>query len=181
MIARAVALTGPPGSGKTTAGRLAAGRLGLDYFSVGELFREEARSRGMDLAEFSRYAEAHLDVDRALDRRMVEAARPGRILEGRIVGPLLRRARVPVLWLVVTARPEVRALRLAHRDGLAPEASRQAMEARETSERDRYGRAYGIDLSRETPDLTIDSSDLTAEEVADRLVAAIAALPAGPR
>ncbi len=44
------------------------------------------------------------------------------------------------------------------------------MVAREQSEKSRYKALYGIDLDRETPDLQIDSSDLSPSGVVDRLV-----------
>jgi cytidylate kinase len=40
---------------------------------------------------------------------------------------------------------------------------------REASERRRYLAYYGIDLDRERPDLTIDSSTANAEEVAEAI------------
>ncbi|MGB6501651.1 MAG: AAA family ATPase, partial [Thermoplasmata archaeon] len=78
MIHRVVTLGGPPGSGKSTAGRLVAAELGLQLRSAGEMFRAEAVSQGMSLAVFGRYAEAHPEVDRELDRRMQALAAPGR-------------------------------------------------------------------------------------------------------
>lgn len=171
MIARVVTITGPPGSGKSTAGRGLAGRLGLDYVSAGALFRDEAKARGLDLAAFSRYAEAHPEVDRALDERMVALARPGRLLEGRLTGALCRRRGLAVVYLVVTARPEVRYRRLSERDRLPLAQARAETEAREASERARYERYYGVDLERERPDLVVDSSELSPEAVVDRLAA----------
>lgn len=165
-----VAVTGPAGSGKSTAGRAAAQRLGLEYRSAGELFRAEAKRRGMDLAGFSRYAEAHDEVDRTLDAEMLDLARPGRLLEGRLVGALCRRAGRPVLYVQITARESVRLERLARRDGGTPDEARQITAAREASENARYRRLYGIDLTREVPDLVIDSSDLPPEAVVERLV-----------
>ncbi len=169
MNAAIVTLTGPPGSGKSTAGRLAAGLLHLGYVSAGAIFREEAERRGLDLAAFSRFAETHPEVDRALDDRMLAGASPDRLLEGRITGALLRRRGVPTIYLVVTATEEVRVARLAGRDGLSPEETRRLTRAREASERDRYLRYYGIDLAMEPADLTVDSTDLPADEVARRL------------
>ena len=165
-----VAVTGPAGSGKSTAGRAAAPQLGLEYPSAGELIRAEARRRGMDLAEFSRYAEAHDEVDRALDAEMLRLARSGRLLEGRLVGALCRRAGRPVLYVLITAKEPVRLERLARRDGESLEEARRITAAREASENARYRRLYGIDLAREVPDLEIDSSDLPPEAVAGRLV-----------
>jgi cytidylate kinase len=165
-----VAVGGPPGSGKTTAARGAAERLGLEYHSAGTLFRAEAERRHMDLEAFSRYAEAHPEVDRELDAHMLSLARPGRLLDARLAGPLARRNGIPVLYLIVTARPEVRAQRIAGRDGTPREAAEPAMRAREESEKNRYRAIYGIDLNREVPDLLVDSSEIPPETVVEKLV-----------
>jgi CMP/dCMP kinase len=165
-----VVVGGPPGSGKTTAARAVADRLGLQYLSAGARFRALAEERGMDLGEFSRYAASHPEVDRELDEYMLGFARPGWLLDSRLAGPLARRKRIPVVYLVVTASDPVRAHRLAQRDALSLPAARRAMVAREQSEKSRYRALYGIDLDREAPDLTIDSSHLSASEVVDRLV-----------
>ncbi|HYB77228.1 MAG TPA: AAA family ATPase, partial [Thermoplasmata archaeon] len=92
MIRAVLTVGGPPGGGKSTAGRLVAKSLGLEFRSAGDLFRAEARRRDMDLATFGRYAAAHPEVDRELDRTMQALATPGRLLDGRVQGPLCRRA-----------------------------------------------------------------------------------------
>jgi CMP/dCMP kinase len=165
-----VVVGGPPGSGKTTAARTTAERLGLEFLSAGARFRAQAQERGMDLAEFSRYAAGHPEVDRELDAFMLEHAEPGWLLDSRLAGPLARRKSIPVLYLVVTAADAVRAERLAGRDGMPVAAARRAMVARERSEKQRYVTLYGIDLDRETPDLLVDSSELIPLAVVDRLV-----------
>ncbi len=170
MIRRAVALGGPPGSGTTTSGRLVALELGLEYRSVGEEFRAEATRRGLDLAAFGRYAEAHPEVDRELDRSFQALARPGRLLEGRLQGALCRRHGIPVHWVALTAAEEERVRRVADRDGLPIEEARRRLKEREASERERYARFYGIDLDREVPDLLVDSTRLPAEGVARTIV-----------
>jgi CMP/dCMP kinase len=165
-----VVVGGPPGSGKTTAARAAAEQLGLEFHSAGDRFRAEAAEHGMDLGEFSRFAAHHPEVDRNIDEEMLRLARPGRLLDSRLAGPLARRRGIPVLYIVVTARDDVRAARLAGRDGVAVPAARRAMLVREGSERSRYQALYGIDLDREKPDLQVDSSAIAPPAVADRLV-----------
>ena len=169
MIDRVITITGPPGSGKSTAGRGLADRLGLEFRSAGELFRARARSRGLSLAEFSRLAESDESIDRALDEEMLHWAAPGRVLEGRITGALCRRRGIPCFYLVVTARPDVRYQRLAGRDRAPLAETTSATPLREASERDRYIRYYGIDLDRESADLSVDSSELDAAAVVERL------------
>jgi cytidylate kinase len=166
-----VALGGPPGSGKSTAARRVARELGLEYRSVGDAFRAEAKARGLDLEAFGRYAEAHPEVDTELDRAMQALARPGVLLEGRIQGVLCRRRGVPVEVIVVAASAAERARRLAGRDGQTVEEATRALEVREASERVRYLKFYRIDVDREPADLVVDSSRLTPEEVASTIVA----------
>lgn len=162
---RVIALGGPPGSGKTTAARALAAELSLELVSAGDRFRAAAARRALDLEAFSRYAESHPEVDRELDAEMAGLARPGRILEGRLTGPLLRRRGVPVRWLAVVADAEVRAERLARRDGRPLEEARRRMAERERSEHARYRELYGIDLEHEAADYTVDSSRLGPAEV----------------
>ncbi len=170
MIDRPITLGGPPGGGKSTAGRALALRFGLTYVSAGEFFRAEGRARGLTVEEYSRYAQAHPEVDEALDRRVQEFARPGYLLDGRIQGPLARRRGLEVYGFIVTARPDVRAARVARRDGLGLEEAARRIAEREASELERYRRLYGIDLRSETGETTVDSSDLTPAEVVDALV-----------
>lgn len=180
MIRRVVTIGGPPGSGKSTAGRLAAETLGLEFRSAGELFRAQAAERGLSLEEFGAFAAAHPEVDRTLDATMQSLAGPGRLLEGRIQGALCRRAGTPAHAIVVTAEEGERARRVAGRDRLSvPEALRRIRE-REAVERARYLAGYGIDLAREPADLTVDSTRAPAEKVAAAIVAHVRAREAAP-
>lgn len=175
MIRRVVAVGGPPGSGKSTAGRLAAEALGLEFRSAGEEFRRAGRARGMDVEEFGRYAESHPEVDAELDRGMLALAVPGRLLEGRLTGPLCRRNRIPVHSVVVTAAEAVRIRRVAARDGQSLAEAGERVRAREANERARYRKLYAIDLDREPADLTVDSTGPPASEVAAAIVAFVRA------
>jgi CMP/dCMP kinase len=166
-----VAVGGPPGSGKSTAARRVADELGLDYRSVGEVFRREAASRGLDLEAFGRYAEQHPEVDAELDRSMQALARPGVLLDGRIQGALCRRKGVAVEAIIITASPAERARRLSVRDRQSVEEAARAIAVREASERARYLRYYGIDVDRETADLVVDSTSKGPDEVAAEVVA----------
>ena len=176
-----VAIGGPPGSGKSTAGRLVAAELGLEFRSAGEVFREEARRRGLTVEAFGEYAAEHPEVDRELDATMQALARPGRLLEGRIQGPLCRRNGVPVHYVVVTASEAERVRRVANRDGQTIEEARERVRRREVVERDRYRRFYGIDLERERPDLRVDSTTSPPETVAAEIVAYVRAREGAPR
>jgi cytidylate kinase len=173
VTAPLLALGGPPGSGKSTAARGVAARLHLDLRSAGDLFRAGAAARGMNLLDFSRYAEEHPDVDQEIDAAMAALAAPGRLLEGRLVGEFLRRHGVNAFWIDVTAREEVRAERIAHRDHLPVAEALERTRARERSERERYRKLYGIDLDATHADALVDASDLGPDAVVDRILALV--------
>jgi len=170
VIDRVVAIGGPPGSGKSTAGRLIAGALGLEYRSAGDEFRSEAKRRGLDLEAFGRYAEEHTEVDEHLDRTMQSLALPGRLLDGRIQAALCRRGGRPVYAIVVTAEEEERARRVAQRDHQSPADALRQIRARTDSERKRYRRIYDLDPDTEVADLTVDSTRVPAAAVAEQIV-----------
>jgi CMP/dCMP kinase len=180
VIGSVVTIGGPPGSGKSTAGRRVASELALEYRSAGEEFRAEAAQRKMDLAAFGRYAEQHPEVDRELDRRMQAYARPGVLLDGRIQGVLCRRSGIPVREIVVTASEDERVRRVAERDHESTERARVEVRARAASERARYRAIYGIDLDHEPADLTVDSTARTADEVARTIVEFLRTPAPGP-
>ncbi|HXY46617.1 MAG TPA: cytidylate kinase family protein [Thermoplasmata archaeon] len=180
MIRRVVAVGGPPGSGKSTAGHLVAEALGLEFRSAGEEFRRQGRERGMDVEAFGRYAESHPEVDRELDRAMQALATPGRLIEARLAGPLCRRNGIPVHSVIVTASEEERTRRVARRDGQTVEEARERIRAREASERGRYLRLYGIDIDREIPDLSVDSTMPPPKEVAAVIIAFLRSHTPGP-
>jgi predicted cytidylate kinase len=175
VSAPVVTLGGPPGSGKSTAGRRVASSLGLEFLSAGELFRAEAKRRGISLAELGRRAELDPSIDRALDDEMATRARPSRLLDGRITGPICRRRGIPVLYVVVTAEEEVRWKRIVGRDGGRLEEVARETKAREESERTRYLHHYKIDLTTERADLTVDASHLTPEQVEREVLRFLAA------
>lgn len=165
-----LAISGPPGSGKTTVAEAFAKANGYELVSAGILFRREAARRGMTLSQFGAYAEAHEAVDRTLDARVAadveRRAAKGQdvVVDGRLQPWLLPKRGVRCFKVLIDAPLEVRSARIAGREGVPPSAARKEILDRERSERTRYIKIYGIDV-RDTSsfDLVMDSSDRTPE------------------
>src|SRR5512136_553721 len=100
-----IAISGPPGSGKTTVCMLVANRLDYDFILVGQVFRQMALERKMDLETFGRLAEEDETIDRELDERMLALARAHEniVLEGRVTGAMLKGKKLDVFAVFVTA------------------------------------------------------------------------------
>lgn len=168
-----ISISGPPGSGKTTICMLVASKLEFEYVLVGQIFRQMAMERGMELDVFSRLAEEDETIDRELDRRMLAIASEKKdiVLEGRLTGALLKAKKVPVFAAYVDAAEDVRAERIARRETKSIEEILKDMKLRERSEKKRYLAYYGIDPSdRLIYDLWLDSTNATAEQVAAEIV-----------
>ena len=171
-----VTISGLPGSGTTTAGRLLADALGWEFQSSGELFRSMADARGVSLAEFGALAENDERIDRELDDRAVTLMRgaAGLVMEGRLAGWMAFRnafgeARV---WLESDAA--TRARRVADRDGGSASEQQATMAVRETSEAARYLDYYNIDIgSREPYTLLINSGALAPDVIVARIRGAL--------
>lgn len=165
-----VAIGGTIGVGKSTIARALAARLGIPVVSAGGVFRELARRRGVSVVELNRLAESDPTIDRDLDRLQSEMARGGPcVVESRLSGWMVN-ADLKV-WL--DAPMEVRAARVAGREGQGSAAARDELLARERSEWSRYKTLYGIEMTDRTPfHLVVDTSRWDPElivEVIERL------------
>jgi predicted cytidylate kinase len=166
-----VTISGPPGSGKTTVGRIVARSLACPFKSTGEEFRKMAEERGVSLAKLGELAEADHSIDLELDRRIVASLSDPQVLEGRLAGHMCARAGVPAFKVWIDAPVEVRASRIAEREGKDAARVLEEMRAREECERSRYKMIYGIDFGETSVyDSILDSRTRTAEELADEVV-----------
>ena len=142
-----VTVSGPPGAGKSTTVAALAEAFDLEHVSGGDIFRELADERGLSAVEFNRLAEEDDQIDRDLDRRLrtVALERDDVLLESRLAGWLAGDAADLRLWL--DAPTEVRAARIADREGKSAETALAETREREESEALRYRAYYGIDIA----------------------------------
>ncbi len=99
-----VTIDGPAGSGKSTAARRLAERLGFDFLDTGAMYRAvalEVLSRGIDIADVARVVEVAHTVD-------IEALGPVVRAGGRDVTAAIRTPEVTSAASKVAAIPEVR-------------------------------------------------------------------------
>ena len=167
-----VAISGLPGSGTTTAGRLLAETLDWEFQSSGELFRTMADARGVTLAEFGALAEEDESIDHELDARAVAlmGTGAGLVMEGRLAGWMAFRDKFASIRVWLESDGATRAQRVADRDGESASEQQARMATREASEAQRYRDYYGIEISARKPySLAIDSTALAPEAIVARI------------
>jgi cytidylate kinase len=166
-----ITISGEPGSGKTTVARLLAADLGLPYVYAGDFFRREAQRRGMSLDAFTQLCETDHSIDRELDEAMKQRALEGNVLlEGRLAGYIVRQENLDALKVWLTASENVRAQRVAQREGANWRDVLRVNHERHESDSKRYFDIYGWKLGdTDIYDLVLSTDDRTPEELADRL------------
>jgi len=155
--------------------------LALPYHYAGAIFREEAKRRGLSLADFGALCQKDPSIDEALDDRQLFLLKRGSlIMEGRLSGWLAWRHKLGAQLVWINCDEKERLRRLVQRDGGDLETQREATWAREQSEADRYRRYYGVDLKNMGYyDLVLDSTGMTPEQLAERVQFALAEIAAG--
>ena len=166
-----VAISGKSGCGNTTVSRLLAKRLSLRLINY--TFHDMAQEQGVSFEELCRRAEEDDQYDLYLDRRQVELASRGScVLASRLAIWLLEDAQLKVYLF---ASPEVRAKRIAQREGQPVEQALAELHERDGRDAQRYLRLYGIDIDRyDFADLVVDTDKLEALGVVMRIEQALA-------
>ncbi|MCL9816373.1 (d)CMP kinase [Natronocalculus amylovorans] len=144
-------VSGPPGSGKSTTAAALADSFNLEHISGGDIFREMAAENDMTPVEFNEHAESDESIDPELDRRLRQIAieRDDVLLESRLAGWLAGDYADIKIWL--DAPLQIRAERIADREGKPVDVAAAETNRREQSEGKRYQAYYNINIG----DLTI--------------------------
>jgi len=171
-----ITISGPAGSGKSTAAAALAEALGSDHVSGGDIFRDLAAERDLSPLELNRQAEEDDQIDRDLDRRLRDIARrrDDLVLESRLAGWMAGDHADFRIWL--DAPPDVRAERIADREEKAVDVARQETEQRSESEARRYREYYDIDIEElGIYDLALNTARLSPEAVLEVVITTLEA------
>ena len=170
-----ITISGTPGSGKSTVGKLLEKKLRTRYVYSGKIFRETARKYDMSLEEFGKYCENNKEIDQELDRRQLEILQEGDvILEGRLAGWIAHRNKISATKIMLDADLEARAKRIVKREEGETKKREKEILNREKSEANRYQNYYHINLKDTSIyDLIIDSTDKTPEEIVEIILGKI--------
>lgn len=157
-----IAIAGFGGSGKTTLGNVLAQKLG--YSLISPSFKDLAAKEGIPLMKFQKKAEKDASIDLKFDQYLKEEAKKGNCVITTWLGPWMVDADLRV-WLF--APLEVRANRVAERDGISISDAKKQLIRREKQNRKRYLKLYKIDIfDTSVFDISFNSGKFSPEEMA---------------
>ncbi|MFW9826930.1 MAG: (d)CMP kinase [Candidatus Thorarchaeota archaeon] len=172
-----ITISGLHGTGKSTIGKLISQKLGLQYYSTGQAFRDIAKEMNMTLEEFTVYAEKNPEIDEKLDNKIFDIAQNGNIvIDSQLSGYLLKS--IADFKILLTCPLEIRIKRMTERDSTNYEKKLKETIIREKSELERFKELYEIDLSDQNEintlyDLVINTENLTVEEILNKILFAL--------
>lgn len=169
-----IALSGPPGSGASTIGKLLARRLELKYFSPGKYFKKLSKEKNETKAALS-YLQTKVgrskELHEHIDNLQIKKAKKGDIvLEGTLSIHFLKNLADYKIW--IDASIEKRAERTSKRDKIPMKEAIKKIKKREYIERQTWKRLYGFDYfsQKKDADLVVDSSYLTKNQTVNKIL-----------
>ncbi|MCK4319495.1 cytidylate kinase family protein [Candidatus Micrarchaeota archaeon] len=164
-----IAISGYSGSGKNTLGEKIAEKLGFRV--VSPTFKDLAKKEGIPLLELQKRALSDESIDRMFDKLQKEEAEKGDCVFTTWLGPWMIETDFSIFIL---APLEVRAKRIAKRDGMSFDEALRHVINRDLNNIQRYKKIYDIDISNlEGFDLAISSDTYSPEKMVEIVIKAI--------
>ena len=164
-----ITISGHPGSGTSTLVKGICKSKGWSSLNGGDIFRQEAKNRGLSLSEFEKICSEDPIVDKSLDEILQKhIADPNgyEVLESRLCGWWAYKMDIDCLRIWLHASEEARAMRVVNREGLTIEEATSSNKERTKVDKIRFEEMYGLNPEDETPYThIIDASNMNAEEV----------------
>ncbi|MEM2917836.1 MAG: cytidylate kinase family protein [Candidatus Bathyarchaeia archaeon] len=171
-----ICISGMTGCGKSTVAKKLAEKYGLKYYSGGDALKALAVQAGYnpskmgwwETEEGMRFLNERMQnpsFDRKVDEKLLEWAKEGGVVLDSWTMPWLLKLKSFKIWL--EASEEVRAKRLAGRDGLTIDEALKTLKEKDGKTKAIYKKLYGFLLGEDLSpfDMILDVNKLSSEEV----------------
>lgn len=165
-----IAISGLPGSGKSTVGKILAKKLGYKFYSMGDMRGKMAMDRGLTINELNKLGEKEDWTDKIVDEYQKELGvkEENFIIDGRLSFYFIPHA----YKIFLTVDPEEAAKRVFadprpdEKKVANVKEQNKAMQKRVMDDEKRYKKYYNVSFTKEKNyDLVIDTTKLSLDEV----------------
>jgi len=176
-----IAISGDLGSGKSTVSKLLAQRLGLRRYYSGQIWRDLAQKRGLDVYQYNKLAESDASIDHEIDDYSTKLgqAEDNFIIDSRLAWHFIPNSFK--IYLSVDSREAAKRILQDLREYRDNEKiysnldeAEAAIRQRRTSERKRYQKLYSVDLGDlDNYNLVVDTTKIPPAKVVEKIIAAL--------
>jgi len=167
-----ITISGLPGSGKTSVGKIIAKRLKIKFFSIGNMVREYAKDNKIPLDEMEKLISEDYSVNVAIDDKQKKLLKyKSFIIDSRIGAFIFKNANFRIY---IHASFKKRIERIARREKKSIAKAGYETRIRERNELKQYKRHYNIDYrNKKYYNLIINTENLDENQTADRIIKVI--------
>lgn len=172
-----ITISGKPGSGKSTTGKLLAKKLNYKHYSSGDFMREMAEEQHIDFMDFIKQAEEDPGIDQEIDERQIML---GKQEDDFVIDARLGFHFIPdSVKVFIDADIDKRAerifndkIRVEHNATL--QKTKENIIKREENEKKRYLAYYNLDpFDKSNYDIIIDTTDISPQQAVEKILSFI--------
>lgn len=166
-----ITIFGMAGTGTSSAGKALAEKLGYEFLSSGNIFREMAAEKGLSLSEFEELSKTDSQYDIELDKKIENY---GKTKTNFVVDSRLAWYFIPDSFKVaLVLDDDTRFERIAKRENKSIEQVKEETNFRESMIQKRYLEYYGVDIAKvfsdNVFDIVIDTKNNSVEKVVEAI------------
>jgi len=170
-----ITISGYPGSGKTTTGKLLAEKLNCNFYSMGDLRRKMAQERGMTITKLNEIGEKEEWTDKEVDEYQKKLSKKEKdfIVEGRLSFHFIPES----IKIFLEVSPGIGAKRIFDEKRKSEDKKEnikdvmEMLDKRVKSDKRRYLKYYNIDCyNKNKYSIVIDTTKLKVEETVNKIL-----------
>ena len=170
-----ISIAGDLGSGKSSARKLLAEKLGCSHLGVGDMFRKMAAEKGLSIHEMNEIVIKNPHMDREMDERVARIAneKGSIVVDGHVLWHFLPQSLKVFLEVDIdeAARRLFEERRSSEKENKTLEDTKQGLINRAIHEEKRYASVYNLEYRNlDNFDVIINTTNLSPSEVVNKIL-----------